>query len=60
MATNRFASSIMTHDERQRLVKLDNHLVVGAERPDPLDEHLQGTTLSVNGASVHSCPSDRS
>lgn len=40
--TNRFASSVVAYDERQGLVELHYHLVVGAEGPDPLDQHLRG------------------
>ena len=40
--TNRFASSVVAYNERQGLVKLHYHLVVGAEGPDPLDQHLRG------------------
>ena len=31
----------MAHNEGQRLVELHHHLVVGAEGPDPLDQHLR-------------------
>ena len=41
--TNRFASSVVAHNKRQGFVKLHHHLVVRAERPDPLDQHLQGS-----------------
>lgn len=42
--SNRFASSVVAHNKRQGLVKLYHHLVVRAERPDPLDQHLHGST----------------
>lgn len=39
-STHRFASSVVAHNKRQGFVKLHHHLVVRAEGPDPLDQHL--------------------
>lgn len=41
---HRLSSSIVPYYERERLVKLDNVLVVWAERPDAFDQHLQQCT----------------
>ena len=38
--THRFASTIGSNNESQRFVKLYDSLIVGAEAPDALDEHL--------------------
>lgn len=48
----------MAHDERQRPVKLYNHLVVRAERPDPLDQHLHGICYMALHANIHDARTD--
>ena len=45
----RLASPVVPYYECQRLVELNDVLIVRAERPDPLDQHLQ------QGAADMSC-----
>ena len=47
---HRLASTVLAHDESERLVKLNHVLVIRAETPDPLDQHF------INGTR-HGCTS---
>ena len=38
---HRFARSVVSHNEGERLIKLDDILIIRAERPNPLDQHLR-------------------
>jgi hypothetical protein len=39
----RLARAVLSHNERQRVIKFDDVLVVGAEAPDAFDQHLWTT-----------------